>query len=153
MRSIKRRHMGRCSVPGCVPLVRSSTLKLSCFMPSVTPSLLFRWFIPATLSPNLCVSVPAALLHLSPYNKPSLRESGLFVVRDHAAVLSPVGDVRLFLGEGVLGIMAVTRSIFSLLLVQTLNMVLRRGLAQTVNKLCWYDQVVPVDEKWLVTNP
>lgn len=43
--------------------------------------------------------------------------------------------------------MAVTRSIFSLLLVQTLTCVLRRGLAQTVDKLFWYDQVVPVVEK------
>jgi hypothetical protein len=38
----------------------------------------------------------------------------------------------LFLGEGVLGIMAVTRSIFSLLLVQISYMVLREELAETI---------------------
>lgn len=77
---------------------------------------------------------------------------GYWVVSDHAAVPSPVGDSRLFLGEGVLGIMAVTRSIFSLLLVQTLH-----GLAQGTRLGCRQTillyQVVPFDEKWFITNP
>jgi hypothetical protein len=42
----------------------------------------------------------------------------------------------LFLGKGVLGIMAVTRSILSLLLVQIAYMVLGGELAQTVDSLC-----------------
>jgi|LNFM01.1.fsa_nt_gb hypothetical protein len=41
----------------------------------------------------------------------------------------------LFLGKGVLGIMAVTRSILSLLLVQISYMVLGGELAQTVDSL------------------
>jgi hypothetical protein len=41
----------------------------------------------------------------------------------------------LFLGKGVLGIMAVIHSLFSLLLAQTLAMVLRREFARTVGNL------------------